>query len=40
HGHHHIPVLDAERRLVGMVTPSDVIAGLHRHAQRSPRRAA
>jgi CBS domain-containing membrane protein len=40
HGHHHIPVLDAERRLVGMVTPSDLIAGLHRHVQRSRFRAA
>ena len=40
HGHRHIPVLDANRRLVGMVTPSDLIAGLHRHVQRSQRRAA
>jgi CBS domain-containing membrane protein len=40
HGHHHIPVLDADRRLVGMVTPSDLITGLHRHVQRSRIRAA
>lgn len=30
HGLHHIPVVDAERRLVGMVTHSDLIAALYR----------
>lgn len=30
HGLHHIPVVDAERKLVGMVTQSDLIAALYR----------
>ncbi len=29
-GLHHIPVVDAERRLVGMVTQSDLVAALYR----------
>jgi len=29
-GHRHIPVVDAERRLVGIVTNSDLVAGLYR----------
>jgi CBS domain-containing membrane protein len=29
-GHHHIPVVDAERRLAGMVTQSDLVAALYR----------
>ncbi len=29
-GHHHIPVLDAERRVVGVITQSDLIRALHR----------
>ncbi|SFV28570.1 CBS domain-containing membrane protein [Devosia crocina] len=29
-GHHHVPVVDAESRLVGMVTQSDVVAALFR----------
>ena len=29
-GHHHIPVIDAERRLVGMVTQSDFVRALSR----------
>jgi CBS domain-containing membrane protein len=33
YGHHHIPVLDGHRRLVGMITQSDLIGGLHRHTQ-------
>jgi CBS domain-containing membrane protein len=33
YGHHHIPVLDGQRRLVGMITQSDLIGGLHRHTQ-------
>lgn len=30
HGLHHIPVIDSERRLAGMVTQSDLIAALYR----------
>ena len=29
-GHHHIPVVNAERKLVGMLTQSDVVAALSR----------
>ena len=29
-GHRHIPVINSERRLVGMITNSDLIAGLYR----------
>ena len=29
-GHHHIPIIDAERRLVGIVTQSDLVAALSR----------
>jgi CBS domain-containing membrane protein len=29
-GHHHIPVLDDERRVVGVITQSDLIRALHR----------
>jgi CBS domain-containing membrane protein len=32
YGHHHIPVLDYEQRLVGMITEADLIAGLYRHS--------
>jgi CBS domain-containing membrane protein len=32
-GHHHIPVVDAHDRLVGIITQSDLIAGLYRQAQ-------
>lgn len=39
-GHHHIPVLDAEERLAGMITETDLIAGLYRQAYTEPRRAA
>lgn len=28
-GHHHLPVIDAERRLHGMVTQADLVAGLY-----------
>jgi CBS domain-containing membrane protein len=41
-GHHHIPVTDAHDRLVGIITQSDLIAGLYRqtqmqaHAQQRP----
>jgi CBS-domain-containing membrane protein len=27
-GHHHIPVLDAQRRIVGIVTTSDIVERL------------
>lgn len=30
-GHHHVPVIDGERRLVGMLTQSDVMAALAGH---------
>jgi CBS domain-containing membrane protein len=39
-GHHHIPVLDAEARLAGMITEADLIAGLYREAYTGQRRAA
>jgi CBS domain-containing membrane protein len=29
-GRHHVPVLDAEKRLVGIVTQTDLIAGMYR----------
>ncbi|CAN7584570.1 HPP family protein [Trinickia sp. LjRoot230] len=40
YGHHHIPVLDAQRRLVGMITQSDLIGGLHRQSQTQRLRSA
>jgi CBS domain-containing membrane protein len=40
HGHHHIPVLDADRKLVGMMTQADLVSGLYRQAHAQPRRAA
>ena len=30
HGFHHLPVIDAQRRVIGMVTQSDLIAALYR----------
>jgi len=33
YGHHHIPVVDDNQRLVGMITQSDLIGGLHRQTQ-------
>lgn len=30
-GHHHLPVVDSQKRLVGMITQSDVIRALHRN---------
>jgi CBS domain-containing membrane protein len=30
YGHHHIPVLDAQERLAGMITQADLILGLYR----------
>jgi len=29
-GHHHIPIIDAEKRLVGIITESDVVRALYR----------
>ncbi|MDB5947690.1 MAG: putative rane protein [Ramlibacter sp.] len=29
-GHHHIPIIDAERRLVGIITQSDLVRSLYR----------
>jgi CBS domain-containing membrane protein len=29
-GHHHVPVIDAEQRLVGIITQSDVVRALAR----------
>jgi CBS domain-containing membrane protein len=29
-GHHHIPIVDADRRLAGIITQADLIAGLYR----------
>lgn len=33
HGHHHIPVVDANQTLAGIVTQADLIAGLYRQSQ-------
>jgi len=33
-GHHHIPVLNADKKLAGMITQSDLLAGLYRQAHR------
>ena len=32
-GHHHIPIIDTERRLAGIITESDLVRALHRVAQ-------
>lgn len=32
-GHHHLPVIDAERRLVGILTQTDMVRALQRFAQ-------
>jgi CBS domain-containing membrane protein len=29
-GHHHIPIIDGERRLTGMITQSDFVRALYR----------
>jgi CBS domain-containing membrane protein len=31
-GHHHIPVIDRDERLVGMITEADLISGLYRQS--------
>ncbi len=35
-GHHHVPVIDADGRLVGMLTQSDMIAALYRQLALQP----
>ena len=35
-GRHHLPVVDDERRLVGMVTQSDMVAALFRAGLERP----
>lgn len=40
YGHHHIPVVDDRRRLIGMITQSDLIGGLHRQTQTRRLRTA
>jgi len=30
HGHHHIPVLDTQKKLAGMITQADLILGIYR----------
>lgn len=32
-GHHHIPIIDTERRLAGIITESDLVRALHRVAR-------
>jgi CBS domain-containing membrane protein len=29
-GHHHLPVIDADKRLAGIITQSDLVRALHR----------
>ncbi|KAA0087947.1 HPP family protein [Paraburkholderia sp. T12-10] len=40
YGHHHIPVVDERRRLIGMITQADLIGGLHRQTQTRQLRSA
>jgi CBS domain-containing membrane protein len=40
YGHHHIPVVDDERRLIGMLTQADLIGGLHRQTRTLQLRTA
>ena len=35
-GHHHIPIIDGEQRLVGIITQSDLVRALYRAAQPLP----
>ncbi len=39
-GHHHIPVIDHDARLVGMITEADLIAGLYRQSFTKERQSA
>ena len=34
-GHHHIPIIDSDKRLVGIITVSDIVRALSRMAKRS-----
>jgi CBS domain-containing membrane protein len=36
HGHHHIPIIDAEHRLVGILTQSDMVGALYRAVRPRP----
>lgn len=38
--HHHVPVLDMRKQLVGIVTQADVISGLYRQTRAQQRRVA
>ncbi|WP_296226996.1 HPP family protein [Ralstonia sp. UBA689] len=38
-GHHHIPVIDADGRLTGIITESDLVSGLYRQAAIEPQAA-
>jgi CBS domain-containing membrane protein len=38
-GHHHIPVIDAEARLVGVITQTDLFRSLYRALRPEPARA-
>jgi CBS domain-containing membrane protein len=40
YGHHHIPVVDERQVLIGMITQSDLIGGLHRQTQTRELRTA
>lgn len=35
-GHHHIPVVDADGRLAGMITQSDLVAAVYRQGLAGP----
>nr|WP_284503111.1 HPP family protein [Caballeronia sp. AZ10_KS36] len=39
-GHHHIPVIDNNERLLGMITETDLISGLYRQSFASERKSA
>jgi CBS domain-containing membrane protein len=39
-GHHHIPVVDAQERLVGTIAQADLISGFYRQTQLQQRQAA
>jgi CBS domain-containing membrane protein len=39
-GHHHIPVVDHNERLLGMITETDLISGLYRQSFASERKSA
>ncbi|MBN3857232.1 HPP family protein [Paraburkholderia sp. Ac-20340] len=39
-GHHHVPVVDGERRLTGIITQADLISGLYRQTQPLQKQSA